>query len=229
MDKDHKRLLLFASVFVLVTAGLCIVFWPLLSRLQDDVYRERFSAWIHSLGPKGILILSGLQVLQIVVAVIPGEPVELIAGAAYGTFGGLFICLGACVLASSFVYVLVRRFGESFLYRFFSKEKLERYTFLRFLHSRQKTAIAVFILFLIPGTPKDLLTYLVPLSGLKASHFILISGFARIPSILSSTWMGATAVQGNWLALLLLFAATAGLGLCGIFFSERIINSLRLN
>jgi uncharacterized membrane protein YdjX (TVP38/TMEM64 family) len=168
-------------------------------------------------------MLFGLQVLQILIAVIPGEPVELLAGAAYGALGGLGICLLGCIFASSLIFILVRNFGSPLVVRFWGKDAAA-YTFL---HDTPKIIRVVFILFLVPGTPKDVLTYIVPLSKLKAYQFILISAFARIPSILTSTIMGDSLIQGNWKLFLLIFLITALIGLLGIRIKERIIKACR--
>jgi uncharacterized membrane protein YdjX (TVP38/TMEM64 family) len=224
MEKIKRRFIVFIVLFAAVTAVFCLLFWPFIGGLRDPVYREKFSAWIAGLGFKGVAIMFGIQFLQIVVAVIPGEPVELLAGAAYGGLGGLAICLAGCASSSFVIFMMVKKFGGCLLLRFFKQKNIEKFSFLQ---DRQKTALAVFVLFLIPGTPKDTLTYIVPLSGFNVSSFILISAFARVPSILSSTMMGASAVRGNWLQLLVLFLITALLGIFGILFAERIVNFFR--
>jgi uncharacterized membrane protein YdjX (TVP38/TMEM64 family) len=224
LDKTKNLYIIAGVSFAVLTVVLCLLFWPFISSLRDPVYREQFSVWIESLGFKGILILFGIQVLQIVVAVIPGEPVELLAGAAYGPLGGLLICLAGCAIASTVIFLMVRKFGQGLVTRFFKKVDLEKF---KFLQNRQKTAAVVFVLFLIPSTPKDMLTYIVPLSGFPLSRFILISAFARIPSILSSTMIGDSAANGNWPRFLALFGITALIGFFGIFFTEKIVNFFR--
>jgi uncharacterized membrane protein YdjX (TVP38/TMEM64 family) len=218
--KIPRRVFVFLALFCAAVAALCLFFWPLVRKLQDPVYREGFSLWVKRRGIWGGLLLSGVQILQIVVAVIPGEPVELIAGAAYGAFRGLALCLAGCVIASSLIFALVRKAGLPLIIRFFGQEKTGRYVFLR---DAKKTALVVFILFLIPGTPKDMLTYLVPLSSLKLRTFVVITAFARIPSILGSTIMGDSLIRGHWglFALILLIVAVLGLG--GILFTDRIV------
>jgi uncharacterized membrane protein YdjX (TVP38/TMEM64 family) len=216
--------LVFLILFALITLVLCLVFWPFIHNLRDPLYREQFSSWVEGLGLRGFFLLFGLQVLQILIAIIPGEPVELLAGAAYGALGGLGICLLGCVFASSLIFLLVRKFGSPRVIRFLRKDAAGTYTFL---YDTPKIVRVVFILFLIPGTPKDVLTYIVPLSKLKAYQFILISAFARIPSILTSTIMGDSLIQGNWRLFLLIFLITALIGFLGILVKERIIEACR--
>jgi uncharacterized membrane protein YdjX (TVP38/TMEM64 family) len=83
--------------------------------------------------------------------------------------------------------------------------------------------MVAFILFLIPGTPKDTLTYLMPLSRLHLLQFTLISVLARFPAILSTTIMGSAAMQGRWGLVFILFGFTATIGILGIQFKDRIV------
>ena len=90
------------------------------------------------------------------------------------------------------------------------------------MRDEKRTALVTFILFFIPGTPKDTLTYLTPLSRLSLVQFTLISVFARFPAVLLSTVMGDAAMQGNWVVFILVFTLTAVIGILGIQFREQI-------
>ena len=219
MEKVKYRFIIFLVLFFVLTDILVLIFWPLIKNLQNPEYREVFSAWISALGFKGMLILFGIQVLQVVVAVIPGGPVQAIAGAAYGALGGLLIIETGCAVATMIVFFTVRKFGLPLIKRFFGAEVLNTWGFLK---DEKKTALITFILFIIPGTPKDTLTYLVPLSRLSLVQFTLISVFARFPAVLLSTVMGDAAMQGNWVVFILVFTLTAVIGIFGIQFREQI-------
>ena len=223
MEKTKRRFIIFVILFLILTGVLGLVFWPLIRDLQNPEYREKFTVWVAGLGVKGVLVLLGFQVLQIVVAVIPGGPVQLIAGAAYGVWGGLFIIEAGCVIATMIIFFLTRRLGFPLIRRFFDADEIKTWIFFK---DEKKTALVTFILFLIPGTPKDTLTYLATLSKLSLIQFTLISVFARLPAILSSTVMGDAAMQGNWLILFLVFGITALIGILGIQFKERILRWL---
>jgi uncharacterized membrane protein YdjX (TVP38/TMEM64 family) len=218
--KPEKRFLLILILAVLLALAVCVVSRPFFAKLQEEAYRQWFSGWISKLGLKGILILLGIQILQIVIAIIPGGPVELLAGAAYGGFGGLAICLAGCAAATMLIFPLVRRFGSPFVERFFGRKETAKFAFLR---NTRNLSLVVFALFLIPGIPKDLLTYLVPLSGIGCARFVFISCLARTPAILASTLMGASVLEGRWRRLLLVFSIAVAAGLLGLFFGGRII------
>ena len=151
----------------------------------------------------------GIQVLQIVVAVIPGEVVQVIAGVMYGTWGGLALCVFGCVLASALVFVVVRKLGRDFVVRLFGESKINS---MSFLNDSTKLETLVFILFLIPGLPKDLLTYVVPLTKIRLGKFLLLSNIARIPGMVASTIIGSSFADTNWALIIGVFAVVIVVG-----------------
>lgn len=223
MEKANYRFIIFIVLFIILTGVSGIIFWPFIKNLQNVEYRKIFSAWIVRLGLKGVLILLGVQVLQIVVAVIPGGPVELIAGAAYGAWRGFFIIEAGCVIATMAVFLMVKKFGLPLITRFFDVDVLNTWGFLK---DEKKTALITFILFLIPGIPKDTLTYIVPLSKLSLIQFTFISAFARFPAILLTTVMGDTAMRGNKIMFFLIFSLTAIIGILSIQLKNRLIKHI---
>ena len=220
MEKAKCRLLVFLIIFSLHPLFLAPVFWPYINNFQESGYQEAFSSWVAGLGFKGILILFGLQMLRVIIPVIPGGPMQIISGAAYGAWGGLLVSAAGCAAATVIVFLMVRKFGRRFIIRFFGANILNSWGFLS---SEKKTSLVIFILFLFPGVPKDTLTYLVPLTRLSLIQFTVISLVARFPAMLLSTSMGDAAMQGNWLLFLLLFGLTALFGILGIQLRERMI------
>ena len=107
--------------------------------------------------------------------------------------------------------------------RIFGQKKVDEF---KFLNNTKKVETVTFILFLIPGTPKDMLTYLAGISKIKPSRFLLLSTFARIPSIITSTLMGATMSRGNWITAALVFLLTLAIGLVGLFYKQKIMEHL---
>jgi len=220
MTKSKIRLVILFSCFVIGTAIITIIFWPFIRDLQNQEYRDAFTVWVKDLGIYGLIILLGIQILQIVIAVIPGGPVQLIAGAAYGAFGGLAICVIGCVVSSFMIFFMVRKFGLPLLRRFFGEKDINAWKFLK---DTGKVSRVVFILFLIPGTPKDLLTWLTPLTSLSLPMFVILSNLARIPAILSTTIMGDSMIQGNWILSVSIFLGIALAGFLGMWFRDKIM------
>jgi uncharacterized membrane protein YdjX (TVP38/TMEM64 family) len=222
-DKKDKKKLVGILLLALLLIAATILLFPLFQQLADDKGRQELIAFVHSKGAWGVFILLGLQLLQVVVAVIPGEVVEVVSGMLYGTIGGWAICTVGVLLSSMLVFFTVRKLGAGFVEKAVSSEKMKRF---HFLHNAAKLESIIFLLFFIPGTPKDILTYVVPLTEVKPARFFLITSVARIPSIVSSTYAGATISDGNWRMTILIFAITGVVGLAGIFFNEKVLQHL---
>lgn len=218
-----------AAAVLGVCGGLIWLLWPWRGAITDPVQRQEFQVWLSSLGIRGWFIFMALQIIQIVIAVIPGEPVELLAGILYGGWGGLASCLAGVWLGEAAVFYLVRRFGYPLVSSFFSEDKLKS---LPIFKNPSRLEQLVFILFLIPGTPKDILTYAAGLTDINPTRFLVLSTFARIPSIITSVFVGANIRKGNWLVSVLLFAVAGLLGLFGIWIHKKLFggkNSSSIN
>lgn len=224
MKKPLKLLLIIAICAALI--ALCALLIPAVLSLSEPENQKRFAEFIESVGFWGVLAMLFVQVLQIVVAVIPGEPIELLMGLMFGTWCGLFLTLAGILIGTTIVFFLVKRFGEPLTSKFVNVHKFDQ---LKFLHDPARRDSLIFILFLIPGTPKDVLTYFVPFTNIKFSHFLPLATLARIPSVISSTLVGAAVGSGKLWQSAIIFAATALIGLAGIFINSRLTKRLSDN
>lgn len=129
----------------------------------------------------------------------------------YGPIGGLFVIFLGAFISSVIIFFSVRKFGKGFIYSFVSEEKIEKLEKSKLFSNPKKIDSILFILFFIPGTPKDLFVYLAGLLPIKPTKFLLISTFARFPSIISSTIAGSNLVEGNWTMIFVTYAITFGL------------------
>lgn len=223
-DMKNKRVVVLGVVLVLLLVGLTIILFPYVQRLQDPQTQAVVEAWVQRAGIWGGLAVLGVQVLQVVIAFIPGEPIELIAGALYGTWGGLALCLCGTMLASAVIFLVSKKLGKSILDTLFGAEKVKDW---KWLYDSQRMELVTFLLFLIPGTPKDMLTYVVGVTDMTVGKFLLLSSFARIPSVITSTMMGDSLRDGNWQTTIVVFLVTALLGVVGITCKDRVLNFCR--
>lgn len=207
-------LILFAIVILLLTLFFTKILAPYLRSTEE------LRAFLDSYGWKGYLVLMGLQCLQVVVALIPGEVVELGAGYAYGALEGTFICLIGVAISSSLIFLLVKKVGVSLVETLISREKLLQ---LRFINSERKLNRVVFLLFFIPGTPKDVLTYFVGLTHMRLPEFLLISLTARIPSVVSSTICGQMLGDKNFQMAGIVYAITGAISILGYYLYNRVL------
>lgn len=200
-------------IFIVLMAVATLLALPYVKRLESPEEQERFKTFIDGLGFGGWLITLGIQLLQIFVAFIPGEPVELMLGFVWGPWLGTFTCLLGIFIGTSVIFLLVRRLGRPFVQRVVGDRDMSKYSFLT---DEYKRDIAVFILFFIPGTPKDALTYVVPLTNIGTLKYLLISTLARIPSVITSTIIGGSIAEGDYLVSVIVFAITAVISVAGI-------------
>ncbi|MDD3383657.1 MAG: VTT domain-containing protein [Bacilli bacterium] len=217
-SKKWKIILIVLAIIIMVSIAIAVT--PFVLSLKDEVNQEKFRSFIDSLGIYGPIVVVLIQILQIIVAVIPGEPIEILIGIMYGTWWGLFLCLLGVAIGSTLIFVLVRKFGKKFVDRFVNSEKFEN---IKFLKDPTRRDSLIFLMFFIPGTPKDILTYFSPFTGIKLHKFLIISTIARIPSIVTSTLLGNKISQGNFATAIIIFLITGIIGILGIILNNKFI------
>lgn len=209
MSRKHK-IKIFKIILLIIVAtillGLIIYLFPVMKDLSTVEGQIAFKDKVSASGIIGILTLFGLQVAQIFLIIVPGEPIEILAGMCYGSIGGtIFIMISACIISTT-IFFLVRKFGRKFVYDFCDREKVRKIENHKLFQNPKKIEMIMFILFLIPGTPKDLLVYIAGLLPIKPLKFVVISTFARFPSVISSTLAGENLAVGDWKMGLILYA-----------------------
>lgn len=190
-DRDRSRKkkigILIVSIFVLllILAGyyICV---PMLKMADDP---EMFRIYMRERGFAGVLIFIGVTILQVIAAVIPGGPFEIAAGYSFGVLWGTVICDIGMTVGSMIVFLLVRKFGMDFIELFFSKEKVESSGILKTTDGLTRV---IFMLYVIPGTPKDVLSYAVGLTDMKLTTWLFITSVGRLPAILLSVIGGSS-------------------------------------
>lgn len=191
------------KIVILIFVIVCVVFltlklMPLFKNISTEEGRLAFKSEVQSLGVKGIFLIIALMFAQIFLAILPGEPVELLAGMCYGPIGGLFVIYLGTFLCTLTILFLVRKLGRNFIYSFFPKEKIDKIENSKLFSNQKRIYSVLFTLFFLPGTPKDLITYIGGLLPIDAKKFLIISTFARFPSVISSTIVGSNLIDGNW-------------------------------
>ncbi|MBQ4518855.1 MAG: TVP38/TMEM64 family protein [Clostridia bacterium] len=209
MKKQTIKILSFI-IFLLAMAIITLVMLPLIQSYQNP---EVFKALIESFGSWGIPMMLFIQVFQVVVALIPGEVVETLAGVIYGTFGGFLFCMMGIAVGQIIIFGLVRSFGKDFVEKVAGSKSVQNFSFLR---DERKLKTVIFFLFFIPGTPKDLITYMAPMTKINLKDFLIITLIARIPSVLSSTYGGSTFIERNLLKTAIVYSVIGMFSIVGI-------------
>lgn len=224
MTDRHKKVLsiLAVIVFILFFAFITVFLGkPLLSFFEDP---EAFRLWVEEKGWGARILFVGMSVVQVVVALIPGEPLEIAAGLAFGAVEGTLLSLCAIFIGSALVFLFVRALGVKLVEVFFSMEKIRG---LKLLQDSKKFHYLLFIIMLIPGTPKDLISYFVGLTDIKLSHWLILTTVARIPSVVTSTLGGNALGEKNYLFAIIVFAASAAISIAGLVIYDRILRRRR--
>lgn len=208
----HRRKLLTSISAAIAVVLILLITWFLWQWLES-FSQEGLRDYIRSFGTGSWLVFLVLQVLQVFIALIPGELLESVAGFAFGPVVGTLLCYAGIMIASSLVFLLTRKFGVKLVEVFVSREKINQ---LRFLNTEKKRDFLIFLAFFIPGTPKDLLTYFVGLTQIKLGTFLIISLVARIPSVVTSTFGGHFLGEGEYTTAVIIYAVTAFVSLLGM-------------
>ena len=208
--------------FFVLMAVVCVAIAPLILELTEPGGVERVVQDVRNAGPGGVLILLGMQFLQVVVAFIPGEVVQVAAGMMYGPWGGAAVVLVGCVISSAFIFLIVHKLGAPFVRAMIPEKWMGK---LEDFEETDKLDVMVFVLFLIPGLPKDVFTYLVPLTDMSMRNFLVLSTVGRIPGILMSTLAADGLMEGDIMRSVLLFLVAAGIAALAIVFHEKIMHA----
>lgn len=185
--QKNKKVLTFIILCCLFasTAFVYVSICKPLFKFMSDPYLLR--GFVESKGFLAQVLFCIMVILQTILAAIPGEPLEIAAGYAFGALEGTILCIVAMTIASMLVFFLVRTFGVKIASIFFKTQTLDK---LKFWHSNRNRHILFAIIFAIPGTPKDLLCFFAGLTDINPWAWLLICSFGRIPSIITSTLGG---------------------------------------
>lgn len=209
MEKQKVKVfkLTMTILAIAIIVGIIIYMFPVMRELSTKEGQLAFKEKVSSSGILGLLMLFALQVAQIFLIIIPGEPIEILEGMCYGPIWGTVFIMVSAGIISTIIFFLVRKYGKRFVYNFCDKEKVAKIENSKLFKNPNKIEMIMFILFLLPGTPKDLLVYIAGLLPINPVKFVLISVFARFPSVISSTLAGANLAVGDWKKSIIMYLA----------------------
>jgi uncharacterized membrane protein YdjX (TVP38/TMEM64 family) len=215
------NIVLFA-VFMVLLVLATIKYAPIVTELVSEP--EEFRDLIQSYGYTGVFIFVLIQIIQIVIPVIPGEVVQVAGGFVFGTWlGTLYLMIGV-ILGSVCAFFAARLLGYPLVRSFVSENKLRR---MRELMQGKKSDAVIFILFLLPGLPKDVLTYIAGLTPVKSVRFLVIASMARFPALLASAYLGHNLHEKDYLGAIIISSVAVLLFVGGYIFKDRIIGKMQ--
>ena len=186
--------------------------------------QQEFKIWIDSFSVPANLMFVFIRAFQTVVKIIPAEPLEIGSGYVWGTFGGFLYCMIGTEIGSLVILVLTKVFGVRFAELFIDIKKINEWEFIK--NSKRKYLL-LFIIYLIPGTPKDIITYFIGLTDTKFLPFLIITGIARIPAIISSTYCGSRLIDNNYTLFIAVFAVITAASVLGTYFGMKYLKKLK--
>ncbi len=214
-----KKRIISILIFVLVIAVMIgITVWMIkpVARLADNP--QQLKEAIQSMGVTGAIPFMLLLILQVFAAIVPGGPFEIAAGYAFGVIPGTLICDIAMTVGGILTFMLTRKFGMSFVRLFFSDEQISE---IKILKTTKKSRLIFFIIFLIPGTPKDIMSYLLGLTDLPLKDWIFISFVGRLPAILLSVISGRALSEQRYGIFIGVIAVIALLTAIGMYWYNK--------
>jgi uncharacterized membrane protein YdjX (TVP38/TMEM64 family) len=182
---------------LVVAGGVWLWHTGFLAELSD---KDRLVEALREDGLKGPLLCIAAQFVQVVIFAIPGEITQLAAGYVFGVWRGFIYSVLGIMVGSAFNFYFARLVGRPTLERFISRTTLDKVD-KAFNSAKGKSAL--FLLFLLPGAPKDAMCYGAGMARMSLMEFVVITGLARCPALLASILIGAHASRGNYRSMIL--------------------------
>ena len=211
MSEKKKTTIIKVLIFIIAISlfvGIIAYLFPVMKNLSTHEGQIAFKARIEESGVYGFLTLIGLQFAQIFLVILPGEPLEILAGMCYGPVGGTIFIFFSVALTTTLIFLLVRKYGRKFIEQSFDKKKIDKIEKSKIFQNPKNIEFILAICFAITGAPKDILIYVGGLLPIRPIRFILIATFCRFPSVISSTIVGEYFSEGNWKVSLLIYGIT---------------------
>jgi uncharacterized membrane protein YdjX (TVP38/TMEM64 family) len=218
-----------ALVALAVSGLLATIVWlvvtesPIVSvivRMYSDKHflKDTVAAW----GWMAPLVFIVIQALQVIVSPVPGEITGPVGGALFGTVWGAVYSTIGLTLGTISCFAIGRKWGEPLVRPWLSEHHWNRMNFIL----EAEGAILCFILYVIPGFPKDIISYLFGISPMPFWLFALVSTVARIPGTVISSYFGANVAEHQYLYALVFIAIIAALCLPLFYYRDRIVRRL---
>ena len=224
LNKRRKML----AVLKLVILAVIIIGIPLYIFFFHHDLIESFASikdvenTLKSYRKESIIIYVAAQILQVIISVIPGQALQFAGGYLYGFFLGLILSIIGIAIGSTIAYYLARVLGRDAIHLFFGKRKV---TEMLDLMNSPKGLIVTFIIFLIPGVPKDLCSYAAGLSQIKLRPYLIVSMVARIPGMLGCLIIGHQVGAGGYTSAAIIAGVALVLLILGIIFRQKILDT----
>lgn len=207
------KLLLLVIIIVVLPTYVYFVYPELIDQFRT---MEGVNEYLNNYKAASIFVYIGLQVIQIIISVIPGQFIQFAGGYAYSFWLGYLFAMIGIAIGTVAAFYLARILGRDAIHVIFGEEKITK--FVNQLNSKKGFAILV-VLFLIPGLPKDLVTYAAGVSEFRLVPFLILSLVARTPALMGTIMMGSMLHKESYFGLITL--SILAIILCVLCFIKR--------
>lgn len=208
MDNRRKRFAYIKlAILIFIIVGLpVILFFTCRDTLFNKEWLANLPEFIMQYKGYAAAVLTGIQIMQVIICIIPGQPIQLAASYLFGVLKGYLISIGGAFIGAFIAFYIARALGKDSLEAIFGEEKVNDYH--RKLNSG-KGLTAVLLIYLIPGVPKDLVAYVAGISDMRLRPFLIVSTIGRSPGMLGSLLTGYFISSRNYAAIGVLAVLTA--------------------
>ena len=223
----RKKVKTISSVLKLALLAAIIVAVPLYiyfchhELLEDWSNLRNIEIWLLQYKKQSAFVYIAAQIVQIIICIIPGQALQLAAGYLYGFWLGFLLSIIGTFLGSVVVFYLAQILGHDAMHILFGQRKIN--DMLAKINSK-KGMMLVFIIFLIPGIPKDLCTYAAGISEMKIKPFLILSLIARSPGMMCSLAIGRQVMHGYYTSAIVIAVIVVILFIFGVLFRDKILN-----
>ena len=208
MENRRKRIAYIKlAILIFIIVGLpVILFFTCRDTLFNKEWLANLPEFIMQYKGYAAAVLTGIQILQVIICIIPGQPIQLAASYLFGVLKGYLISIGGAFIGAFIAFYIARALGKDSLEAIFGEEKVNDYH--RKLNSG-KGLTSVLLIYLIPGVPKDLVAYVAGISDMRLRPFLIVSTIGRSPGMLGSLLTGYFISSRNYAAIGVLAVLTA--------------------
>ena len=208
MENRRKRIAYIKlAILIFIIVGLpVILFFTCRDTLFNKEWLANLPEFIMQYKGYAAAVLTGIQIMQVIICIIPGQPIQLAASYLFGVLKGYLISIGGAFIGAFIAFYIARALGKDSLEAIFGEEKVNDYH--RKLNSG-KGLTAVLLIYLIPGVPKDLVAYVAGISDMRLRPFLIVSTIGRSPGMLGSLLIGYFISSRNYAAIGVLAVVTA--------------------
>jgi len=195
------------GLVLIALIGALIKWWEPLYKFVAD--QEQIRAWVEGLGVWGPVAIAFLEMVQALLAPIPGQAIEAVSGYLYGPWWGTFYSLIGMATGSLLTFLLARRFGRPLVIKLIGRQSMDRLDDL----VRRGGAPFFFLIWLLPFAPDDLACVAAGLTPMPTRQFMVLMLFGRLPGVFTSVWVGANVarIEPLWWGVLFVVVAVAAL------------------